>query len=188
MSCSDLAAGSLKQTPLLGLMGIRIRLAEGRGYQFFYRRSYYADAGMAARHGAARGSREAFLEAMRRGVPPSSQIIFKTRLVGAGKKPPSGPIAGAVKKMKHRAARYTVKYAVLLNLLHLTPHAGGSRTGRLEAFAIAYGRHGRPLNWVETEVPISRDRAEWNRYKGYRMRSGANCPQRRRAITPGQSG
>lgn len=148
---------------------IRIRLTDGKRYKLLYRRSYYADAGMASQHGAAQGSRNAFLEAMRRGVPPSSQIIFKARLVDADKKPPSGPIAGVMQKMKHRAARYTVQYAVLLSSLRLTRHADGLRQGRLEALAIAYGSHGKLLNWVENIVPISLDQAAWNRYKGYSL-------------------
>lgn len=151
------------------LRHIRIRLTAGRGYKLFYRRSYYADAAMAARNGAAAGSRDAFLDAMRRGVPPSSQIIFKVRLADAGKKPPSGPIAGVGKNLKHRAARYRVTYAVLLHSLRLTRQAKGLRTGRLDALVIAYGSHGKLLNWAENVVPISLDRAEWNRYKGYSL-------------------
>ena len=148
---------------------IKIRLTDGLKYKLFYRRSYYADAGMASQNGAAQGSRNAFLEAMRRGVPSSSQIIFKVRVLDPDKKPPTGPIVGAIQTMKHRAARYTVQYAVLLSSLHLTRNTAGLRKGRLEALAIAYGSHGKLLNWVENVVPISLDQAAWNRYKGYSL-------------------
>lgn len=145
---------------------IRIRLAHRNGYKLFYRRSYYADAGMTGRNASAQGSHNAFLEAMRRGVPSSSQIIFKARVLDPDKKPPSGPVAGAIQTMKHRAARYTLQYAVLLSSLHLTRNADGLRQGRLDALAIAYGTHGKLLNWVENIVPISLDQATWKRDEG----------------------
>lgn len=145
---------------------IRIRVVGGMGYKLAYRRSYYADAGTAGSNGGVPGGERAFLEAMRRGVPPSSQIIFKVRVLDSGKQAPSGAIAGAVRTMKDRAARYTVEYAVFLKSLHLTRNAAGVRQGRLEALAIAYGKGGKLVNWVENVVPISLDQAAWDRHKG----------------------
>ena len=144
---------------------IEIRLTDAKKDKLFYRRSYYADAGMP--NGAAQGARNVFLQAMRRGVPPSSQIVFDVRVAAPDRNPPTGPVAGANSAMKHRAARYAIDYAASLATIHLARNARGVRQGRLEALAIAWNSNGKILNWVGNDVLIALDQAQWEQYSRY---------------------
>jgi VWFA-related protein len=141
---------------------IEVRLRHGKG-ELFYRRSYYADAGMPSQNEAAQDSRNVFLASIERGVPASSQIVFDVRVAAPDRTPPTGPVAGANSAMKNRAVRYAIDYAAKLDTIGLTPDANGMWQGRLAAVAIAYDRDGNRLNWTENDAPITLDQAARDR-------------------------
>jgi VWFA-related protein len=151
---------------------IQVRLAHGKA-DLFYRRGYYANAGMFSQDSATKDSRSSFLGSMEHDIPASSQIVFDVRVAAPDQKPPSGSVAGANSAMKNRAARYAIDYAAALGTIGLTENANGARQGHIEAVAIAYDRDGNRLNWTGISVPIILDQAEWNQFS----RSGLQIHQ-----------
>jgi VWFA-related protein len=141
---------------------IQVRLAHEKA-DLFYRRSYYADATTLSGNGAKRDGRAIFLDAMQRGMPASSQIVFDVRVAAPDQNPPSGPIAGAKPTMKNRAARYAIDYAAVLGTIGLAQNTSGAWQGHVAALAIAYDRDGNRLNWAVNDLPLNLDQASRDR-------------------------
>jgi len=137
---------------------IQVHLAHEKA-DLFYRRSYYADATMLSGNGAKRDGRAIFLDAMQRGMPAASQIIFDVRVAAPDRNPPSGPVVGTNSAMKNRAARYAIDYAAVLGAIGLTQNASGTLQGHVAALAIAYDHDGNRLNWAVNDLPLSLDQA-----------------------------
>jgi VWFA-related protein len=141
---------------------IQVRLAHEKA-DLFYRRSYYADAAMLSGNGAKWDGRAVFLDAMQRGVPASSQIVFDVRVAAPDQNPPSGPVVGTNSAMKNRAARYAIDYAANLGTVGLTQSASGTWQGHVAALVIAYDQDGNRLNWAVNDLPFNLDQASRDR-------------------------
>ncbi len=144
------------------MRNIRVRLAHEKA-DLFYRRSYYADAEVLSQGGAAKDGRVIFLDAMQRGIPAASQIVFDVRVAAPNQNLPSGPLAGSVSAMKNRAARYAIDYAAVLGTIGLTQNASGAWQGHVAALAIAYDQDGNRLNWAVNDLPLNLDQASRDR-------------------------
>jgi VWFA-related protein len=144
------------------LRNIRVRLAHEKA-ELSYRRSYYADAATLSGNGAKQDGRAVFLDAMQRGVPASSQIVFDVRVATPDQNPPSGPVVGSVSAMKNRAARYAIDYAANLGTVGFTQNASGTWQGHVAALAIAYDQDGNRLNWAVNDLPLNLDQASRDR-------------------------
>jgi VWFA-related protein len=144
------------------LRNIRVRLPHEKA-DIFYRRSYYADATMLSGNSPKRDGRAIFLDAMQRGMPAASQIVFDVRVAAPDQNPPSGSIVGTNSAMKNRAARYAIDYAANLGTIGLTQNSSGAWQGHVAALVIAYDQDGNRLNWAVNDLPFNLDQASRDR-------------------------
>jgi hypothetical protein len=133
---------------------IEVKVVGGK-YQLLYRRSYVADKPGDAPHPNPLSPNSAFMTAMRRGVPSSTQISYEVRAVPSGSLPPPGPIAGQNTGLKGPLARYAIDYAADPRALELSLLPNGYHKGEVIVVTAAYDRDGNVLNAVSTTQPIA---------------------------------
>jgi VWFA-related protein len=148
-------------------------------YKLLYRDGYFATSGTPARDTGDQGARQIFGAAMEDGAPPSSQILFKARVVAPGKEPLSGPILGANQKMKGRAARCVVDYAISLQHVTLAVTPQGIHTGRVFVEALAYNDAGDIVNSVSNQVPVALTPSAWPEFAedGFQVHQVLDLPK-----------
>lgn len=133
-------------------------------YTLLYRDGYYATNGMLAEQTGDTGARQVFGAAMEDGIPPSSQILFKARVVAPDGHAPFGPILGQNQNLKDPVARYVIDYAISLEHVHLAVSPQGVHAGRLLVEAMAYSDDGKTVNWISNMAPIELAPAAWRTF------------------------
>jgi VWFA-related protein len=121
----------------------------GHNYQLAYRRGYFAEP--AAAHGA-----NALLgldfPSLRPDAPPSSQIFFQARIVGAGDpiaqdlQPQPGPAGDLAAKLKPPVKRYWIEYTADMRQVSAEVDSSGVYRSIIEFIVIAYDRDGKVVN------------------------------------------
>ncbi|HTV81873.1 MAG TPA: VWA domain-containing protein [Acidobacteriaceae bacterium] len=144
-------------------VSLDVEPAKGK-YKLLFRHGYFATSGTPEQDTGEQGERQVFAAAMQDGVPPSSQILFKARVVAPDKHPPTGPILGQNQKMKDRGARYVIDYAISLRHVDLALAPHGVHAGRVIVEAVAFNDEGNPVNWISNVAPIALTPAVWNMY------------------------
>jgi VWFA-related protein len=130
------------------LRHIEIRLKSShmlQSPQLFYRRTYYADEGSTREDRGSSGQRLVFSQAMRRGVPAATQIIFEARVVPADPQPSSIPVPAHKPPLKGPLTRYSIDYAIGPRALDLSPLPSGDRRGEIVIAATAWDPDGKAL-------------------------------------------
>lgn len=133
-------------------------------YRLLYRSGYYATGGDSAAPIGSRRAQLTFGAAMQEGIPPSSQILFKVRVVAPDRHPPAGPIDGQNRKLTGRIARYAIDYAISPQHISLSVTPSGLREGRVVVEAVAFDPNGKAVNWLANIDPIILTPADWQRY------------------------
>jgi VWFA-related protein len=136
---------------------IEVKL-HGAKYKLSYRRGYYADA--AARDSAS--SRSSNLDSsddattadplrhlLARGMPSSTQLLYGVRVLPATSQPAStAPHAGGNTSLTGPLIRYSIDFLIRWTDVDLQLTPQGNHAGKLQLGVIAYGRDGKPVNWV----------------------------------------
>jgi VWFA-related protein len=124
---------------------------DGGKYQLAYRRDYYTeDASKAANNSG--GMPTPMTEAAKLGAPPSTQILFQTRVLPAsdpqfqGAALNSGPAGDRSAGLKGGAHRYVVDLSVNPAGLTFTQGGDGSSRAQLDCALEAYDAEGKPVN------------------------------------------
>ncbi len=145
---------------------IQVKLAHGE-YKLSYRRGYYAEKdrtepaadlnyGQQANQKSGRqNADDPLLALMRFGLPDSTQVVYKVRVLPADPQPAAdAPHAGANTELKGPVTRYGVDYAIAVQHIALKITRDGVRHGNIEAKLVAYDLQGKPLNYVTGEFEI----------------------------------
>lgn len=156
---------------------------DGGGLNLAYRDGYYADpAERIAAHDAAQIT--PILAAMLHGAPPSTQIIFNTRVLPASdphfrdfkfSATPAGENAAHLKGPLHRTV---IDLLVDPRGLDLELAADGTRQDHVEFVAVAYDRDGERVNYVDSKAPIGLDPELYARVRasGFPVRMELDLP------------
>jgi VWFA-related protein len=132
----------------------RIKLSVDGGYQASYRRGYYADGPVKAPI-EPQAADNTMNQAVERGAPPLSQILFKVRVLAAddpaakGVKVSTDPAGTRTASLKGTVKRYLIDYAVDVRPIAFTATPDGVHHARLEFAVIAYDSDGRRLNFTD---------------------------------------
>lgn len=141
---------------------LRIELSDGKDYHLAYRQGYYATSKTAT-------SIATFLtpeaSMIQRGAPPSSQILFKVRVLReddpalAGLKPQQE--AGGFMKPKGPVKRYWIDFASDMHKVAFSAGDDGLRHGNLEVVTLAYDSDGKLLNVINRTFKLNLQPAQY---------------------------
>jgi hypothetical protein len=131
-----------------------VELAKGH-YKLSYRRGYYADDSQESKLARMQTVSNALQPLMGRGMPDSTQIIFKVHVQPSELLPSAQPaIAGDNKQFKGPAIRYGVDFDINAKNLNLQPGPDGEIHGSFEVSVIAYDHDGDELNWMARRIEL----------------------------------
>jgi VWFA-related protein len=133
---------------------IEVKL-NGAKYKLSYRRGYYADAAAEDAASPLDSSDDMTTNAdplrhlLARGMPSSTQLLYGVRVIPATPQPAStAPHAGGNTNLTGPLTRYSVDFLIRWNDIDLQVTPRGNHAGKLQLGVIAYGRDGKPVNWV----------------------------------------
>jgi VWFA-related protein len=133
---------------------IKVKFANSE-YKLAYRRGYYAGNGK-NNNKVQPQPRDPLQPLMQRGMPSSSQIVYKVRVLSYGQQQKTETsIAGDNTKLKRAVTRYAVDFAVSTQDLELKEMSDGMRHANLEVTLVAYDHDGNPLNWLVRDKNMS---------------------------------
>lgn len=134
---------------------IHVELTKGH-YKLSYRRGYFADDGKESQQARMQIASENPLQSlMGRGMPDSTQIIFKVNVEPTELQSPAQPaIAGDNAKFKGPAIRYGVDFDINAKDLNLLPGPDGNFKGALHVSLVAYDHDGDELNWMRRRIEL----------------------------------
>ena len=134
---------------------IEVKLNSGK-YKLSYRRGYYAD--QAAQHVATtdeaisdepNGQPDPLHPMLARGMPSATQLLYGVRVLPAAPQPgATAPRAGGNSALIAPLTRYSVDFLIRWTDVDLQLTPQGTHRGQIQVGVIAYGRDGRPANWV----------------------------------------
>ncbi len=143
---------------------IQVKLPE-ENHQLAYRQGYFADAPSAHSSNAPLRPTAA---AIQRGAPPSSQILFKVRVLPSddaalkGLESRAGPAGLMADKLPGAIKRYWIDYAADMHQVSVIVGSDGLFHSSLEFAAIAYDRDGKILNVANRAFKLSLQSAQYN--------------------------
>jgi VWFA-related protein len=143
---------------------IQVKLAE-QNHQLAYRQGYFADAPSAHSSNAPLSPTAA---AIQRGAPPSSQILFKVRVLPSdddalkGLESQAGPAGLMAEKLHGTVKRYWIDYATDLHQVSVIVGSDGLFHCSVEFAAIAYDRDGKILNFANRAFKLNLQLAQYN--------------------------
>lgn len=130
--------------------------SEKKDYQLAYRHGYSAE----SHPSRAVAPLTPASSVIQRGAPPSSQILFKVRLLPeddpalAGLKSQPGPAGFLAEKLKGKTKRYWIDFAGDMHQIEFSRRSDGLFHGSVEFFAVAYDRDGKLLNVVNRTLKL----------------------------------
>jgi VWFA-related protein len=143
---------------------------DGGGYQLAYRRGYYAD-DTDPLAGNATGAASLIAEAMELGAPPSTQILFRARVLPAGDPQFKGaPLDDKTAGEKATGflggtQRYVVDLGVQSQSLTFAEGVGGARRTQLQCALVAYDGKGKVVNSLFRAFDIDIPAKEYQRLR-----------------------
>ena len=143
---------------------IQVKLAE-QNHQLAYRQGYFADAPSAHSSNAPLSPTAA---AIQRGAPPSSQILFKVRVLPSdddalkGLESQTGPAGLMAEKLHGTIKRYWIDYATDLHQVSVIVGSDGLFHCSVEFATIAYDRDGKILNVANRAFKLNLQSAQYN--------------------------
>ncbi len=156
---------------------------DGSGLNVSYRDGYYADP--ASKIEALDSAQNTpILAAMLKGAPPTTQILFNTRILPASdphfhdtkfSTNPAGIEAAQLKGPLHRTV---VDLLVDPRGLDLAPAADGTRIGNVEFILVAYDGEGKRVNYVDRPLPFALNPEQYARIRasGFPLRMELDLP------------
>jgi VWFA-related protein len=130
---------------------IEVKLTEGR-YDLAYRHGYFADDKVAAEPKQSSDPLHPFLV---RGVPSSTQILLRVRVVPANTQPePGGKPGGENTALAGPLTRDRVEFSIRSTDVDLEPGPNGKYSGRIQIGLLAYDVDGNALNWAGGTMAI----------------------------------
>jgi VWFA-related protein len=120
-----------------------------------YRRGYFEED---SRHGqsAAPIASNHLQQAMVRGMPESTEITYKIRVLASNvQSSPGAPLAGDNKAFSAPVTRIGADFIIPVNELSFESAQDGVLHGNLELALVAYDRAGNPLNWIFRSISTS---------------------------------
>jgi VWFA-related protein len=145
---------------------IRIDLPQ-KDYQLIYRRGYFSDAKPASTSVPLLTSTA---NAIQRGAPPSSQILFQVTVLPsddpklAGVKTQPGPAGLMADKLKGPVKRYSLDFVADTRQVALALGNDGVRHGSLEFLTVAYDHDGGLLNVVRRTFAVNLPPAQFDKF------------------------
>src|SRR5579872_2354211 len=134
---------------------IDVKLRKAR-YTLAYRRGYYEDDADKATAAGPDVSADQLHLLMARGMPDSTEILYKVRVLPSIAQPAPGlPAMGDNKNLRGAAARLSVDFVIPVDELDFGLTSDGVRHGSVELGLIAYDRAGTPLNWMFRSIRTS---------------------------------
>jgi VWFA-related protein len=149
---------------------IQVKLPE-QNHQLAYRQGYFAEAPSAHSSNAPLSPTAG---AIQRGAPPSSQILFKVRVLPSddptlkGLESQAGPAGLMGEKLRGAVKRYWIDYAADVHQLAVSLGSDGLHHLSVEFVAIAYDRDGKILNVVNRTFKLNLQSEQYDRI----MRTG----------------
>ena len=149
---------------------IQVKLPE-QNHQLAYRQGYFAEAPSAHSSNAPLSPTAG---AIQRGAPPSSQILFKVRVLPSddptlkGLESQPGPAGLMGEKLRGAVKRYWIDYAADVHQLAVSLGSDGLHHLSVEFVAIAYDRDGKILNVVNRTFKLNLQSEQYDRI----MRTG----------------
>jgi VWFA-related protein len=143
---------------------IQIKLSE-QNHHLAYRQGYFADAPSAHSSNATLSPNAA---AIQRGAPPSSQILFKVRVLPSddpalkGLQSQADPAGLMADKLRGTVRRYWIDYATNLHQVSVIVGTDGLFHCSIEFAAIAYDRDGKMLNVANRSLKLNLQSAQYN--------------------------
>jgi VWFA-related protein len=143
---------------------IQVKLPE-QNHQLAYRQGYFADAPGAHSQNA---PLTATASALQRGAPPSSQILFKLRLLSSddsalkGLQSQAGPAGLMADKLHGPVKRYWIDYAADMHQVSASLDSDGLYHSSMEFVAIAYDRDGKILNVANRSFRLNLQSEQYN--------------------------
>ncbi len=133
---------------------IEVKLHKGH-YKLFYRRGYFEE-GKPKSDDAATSTADYLQPMMIRGLPESTQIVYRLRVSPLEAEPaPSASVAGDNKELRGPLTRVSADFVIPLNELTLDRGNDGIYRGNLELGIVAYDHAGKPLNWLFRNIRAS---------------------------------
>jgi hypothetical protein len=159
---------------------LQLKLA-GHDYHLAYRRGYFADP--PAAHSA-----NALLNMASPGIrpdaPPSSQILFRARVLSAGDaaaqdlQPQAGPAGDLGAKLKPPVKRYWIEYTADMRQVSAEVGSDGLYRSTIEFIAIAYDHDGKVVNATRRSYKLGMPQAKYDEIlqTGYSVRNELDLP------------
>jgi VWFA-related protein len=138
---------------------IRVTVAGGK-YKLAYRHGYYADQPDGPKNPSldppAQQPDAPFYHAMTRGVPPSTDILFKVHVapIAVSAAEAAKPVGDGAAKLKPPVTRYEFDYAISMRALAITKTPDGIHHTSILVGAVAYDAAGNPLNSTTQDMTI----------------------------------
>jgi VWFA-related protein len=134
----------------------KITVAVEGKYNLSYRRGYYSDGpnGFAPAATDTAGTSTSFADAMVRGVPDSTAIIFKVHMEPVEKAADSKPVGDTADQLKQPTLRYDISYAASMRAMKITKTDDGLRHLALTVAAVVYDLDGKALNSLTRDVKL----------------------------------
>jgi len=125
-------------------------------YKLSYRRGYYSDGPTGIQASLPEGLRPGFTlqDAMMRGVPDATAIIFKVRVAPVPKPPDAKPLGDTADKLKPPTVRYAIDYASSMRAMTITQTPDGLHHAAVNVAAVVYDLDGNPLNYSTNELKL----------------------------------
>jgi VWFA-related protein len=145
---------------------IQVRLSGDEKYRLAYRSGYFADAPDAHTPGT---PLSATAGTMQRGAPPSSQVLFKVRVLPSddpslkGLQSQAGPAGALADHLPGPVKRYWIDYAADMHQVDVSVGTDGFYHASLEFVALAYDRDGKTLNVTARAIKLNLQPAQYER-------------------------
>ncbi len=163
-----------------GLRKIEVKVNEP-GLKLEYRRGYYADdPDKTVTRSQISYSANPLREAMKRGAPESTQVLFQVHVREAATQPSSRAerIGNEAAKLKGPTTRYDFHWDVDPANIAFTIGENGSRHGEVAAALDAYDADGTVLNDIYSVLPLNLTEAQYEEVKksGLHMKESLDIP------------
>ncbi len=123
---------------------IDVKLTEGK-YKLAYRRGYYADSRSTP---SSQPASDPLASLLAPGMPESTQIVYRMRVVPEGPPAPGVARAGGNAKMSGPLTRCKMMFQIPADGIRLAKSDGGTYDARIRVAMVAYARDGKPANWT----------------------------------------
>jgi len=145
---------------------IKVKMADGSGYQLYYRHGYYADdpGKPAIAHAQAVPAPSAMGTAMLRGAPNPTQIIFEAYIGKLSPTPEAAPAIGNQPEPKLRGPylSYTVNFGIDPRNIAFQATPDGVYHGSIEFVTLLYDADGTLLNSISNTMVAHMDTATYS--------------------------